>query len=155
MIKTNLEKLKSELETARENDHVYQLREIETEQRMETMRREIEVVKMTSAESAAVTKRNEDDLSRKLDSERRAFKTLQSKYDLVEDELQHSQLEVVAVKEEMANYKAKAQAVLKQAKSESQNKEASREAQARVDSLERKASDFDSKLQSFIYLFRK
>ena len=148
MIKTNLEKMKSELESARDADRVYQLREIETEQMTETLRREIEIAKVAMAESAVHSKRSEDDLSRKFEAEKRAYKSLQSKYELVEDELQHSQLEVVAVTEEMSNYKAKAQAVLKQARSESQSKEASRLAQAAVESLKRKATDLESEVES-------
>ena len=66
---------------------------------------------MAAAEAAAVAARGADELLRKLEAEQRGFKTLQGKFELVEDELQQTQMEVVAVKEEMINYKNKAQAV--------------------------------------------
>jgi len=108
----------------------------------------VEEAKMSMADAAAETKRNEDDLARRLETEQRAYKALQSKYELVEDELQHAQLEIVAVKEEMSNYKTKAQAVLKQAKSESQNKEASKMAKADLERMASRVKELEAEVES-------
>ena len=148
MIKANLEKVKMELETSRDADHARHMREIEAEQRVESLRREVEEAKMAMADAAALAKKNEDDLARKWENEQRAYKTLQSRYELVEDELQHAQLEIVAVKEEMSNYKTKAQAVLKQAKAEAQNSEAAKLAKEEMQRMGMRTKELEAEVDS-------